>query len=113
MRNLKSRRAYAALFAAALIIATSCSDPEARTGGSSAAVSPADAAVKGSMEEVCKAGQQEGEQRKLCGRAQRPSLLPSERSRHLQIRPSVGGVPRHIREPEGRRRPFRVPAGAP
>src|SRR5258705_6080635 len=61
MRNLKSRRAYAALFAAALIIATSCSDPEARTGGSSAAVSPADAAVKGSMEEGCKGGQQEGE----------------------------------------------------
>ncbi len=61
MRNPKSRRAYAALIAAALIIATGCSDPEARTGGSSGAVSPASAAVKGSMDEVCKAGQQEGE----------------------------------------------------
>jgi len=45
MRNLKSA-GRTPPYSPRPHFATSCSDPEARTGGSSAAVSPADAAVK-------------------------------------------------------------------
>jgi iron(III) transport system substrate-binding protein len=61
MRIPKAHKAYAAVFAAALMIATGCSDPEARTGGSSGAASPAGAPVTGTLADVCKAGQKEGE----------------------------------------------------
>ena len=61
MRKMKSRKAQVVLLAAAsLAIATACSDPEA-ANSSSASVSPAGAKVTGSMDEVCKAGQQEGD----------------------------------------------------
>jgi iron(III) transport system substrate-binding protein len=57
---MKSRKAQVVLLAAAsLAIATACSDPEA-ANSSSASVSPTGAKVTGSMDEVCKAGQQEG-----------------------------------------------------
>jgi iron(III) transport system substrate-binding protein len=60
---LKSRKAQAVLVAvAALIIPTACSDPEARTAESaSTEASPAGLVTGGSMEEVCKAGEQEGQ----------------------------------------------------
>jgi iron(III) transport system substrate-binding protein len=63
MRILTSRNARVALLAAAaLTMSTACSDPETRdAGGSSAAASPAGAAVTGSMADVCKAAAQEGQ----------------------------------------------------
>jgi iron(III) transport system substrate-binding protein len=63
MRIPKTHKAYAAMFAAALVIATGCSDPEARTADSSGAASASAApdAVVGSLDEVCAAAQKEGE----------------------------------------------------
>jgi iron(III) transport system substrate-binding protein len=63
MRNLHSRKARLTLVAAAaLVISTGCSDPEARTAaGSSAAAGATGAALSGSMADVCKAAQREGE----------------------------------------------------
>ena len=65
MRISKTHKACAALFAATLVIATGCSDPEARTGDSSSAAGPSGAAaVTGSLEEVCKAAEQEAAEKK-------------------------------------------------
>ncbi len=63
MRIPKTHKAYAAVFAAALVIATGCSDPEARTGDSTGAASESGGAapVSGSLADVCGAAQQEGE----------------------------------------------------
>ncbi len=62
MRIIAARQAYAAVFTAALVVATGCSDPEARGGDSTDAARPAGSAVvTGSLAEVCQAAQQEGE----------------------------------------------------
>ena len=63
MNISKSRNAQLAILAAAAIaVSAACSDPEAGTaGGSAAPAGSAAASVSGSMEEVCKAAEQEGE----------------------------------------------------